>query len=475
MHGIDRRQMLLGTLALGACGATPRRPDVDALYARARAIDPASRRPIVTIPGFLGSRLTAPDGTHLWGGPDRLSPDPGDPDMARLLALPIGAAGRPLSLIDDGVRTDGVVRKARARLLGGTVEEEVYDGLVATLNAGGYHFSRSRAEETARAGRNPGSLEFPYDWRRDIVEAARDLDTFVERKALQVAAARRALYGWSLPAADLRFDFVAHSMGALVLRYWLMYGAEDLPDDGPLPPPTWAGAGRAACAIFVAPPFLGSIIATDNLLRGRRFGLMQPWYPPAVLGTYPGLYQLMPRDRHNRLKWENGTHVPGSLYEAGTWAEAGWGLLDPAESERLAWLLPGTTGPQARRDRAMTHLDRMLRRAARLHEALDQPARPRGVDLFLVVGTGLDTPASLVLDEAGRTPRSTLMEDGDSVVLRASALHEEAQGRCAGQPPRPRSEYRTVLLLPGEHVGLTRDPVFADNLLYWLLGAPRSG
>jgi len=34
--------------------------------------------------------------------------------------------------------------------------------------------------------------------------------------------------------------------------------------------------------------------------------------------------------------------------------------------------------------------------------ALDAPAQPRGADLFLVVGTGLDTPATLVLDREAR-------------------------------------------------------------------------
>lgn len=215
---MDRRHLLLSTLALGACGIVPRLPDVDALYAHTRTIDPGSRRPLVTIPGLLGSRLRGPDGRYLWGGPERLSPDPDDPDTARRLALPLGDGRAPLSALRDGVRTAGLVRRARARLLGGMVEEEVYDGLVGVLNAGGYDFSRTEAEEAARSGANPGSLEFPYDWRRDIVEAARDLDAFVERKAVQVAAARRAAFGWSLPPEDLRFDFVAHSMGGRAPR-----------------------------------------------------------------------------------------------------------------------------------------------------------------------------------------------------------------------------------------------------------------
>ncbi len=40
-------------------------------------------------------------------------------------------------------------------------------------------------------------------------------------------------------------------------------------------------------------------------------------------------------------------------------------------------------------------------------------------------------------------------------------------------PARPRTEHRTVPLLPGEQVRLTRNAVFADNLIYRLLGAPR--
>ena len=54
---MHRRNVLLGTLALGACGVVPKLPDVHTLYRYTSDIDPAFRRPIVTIPGMLGSRL----------------------------------------------------------------------------------------------------------------------------------------------------------------------------------------------------------------------------------------------------------------------------------------------------------------------------------------------------------------------------------------------------------------------------------
>ncbi|MGF1660442.1 MAG: hypothetical protein ACFCUS_13525 [Rubrimonas sp.] len=464
---MDRRRFLAGG-AVAGCGLDPREPDLARLYAQTAAIDPAARRPIVAIPGFMGSRLRlGRDGPFLWGGPGRLSPDPRAPEALRDLALPFDGATGPT------VRVDGVLRRADAAVLGGTVEQVVYDGMIAALNAGGYAFSRSEAEERARRGANPGSLEFPYDWRRDIVDIARDLDAFVERKAEEVAETRRRLYGWSVAPAEMRFDFVAHSMGALVLRWWLLHGARQPPEDGPMPAPDWSGARRAACAIFVAPPFLGSALALDSLIGGRSPGLLQPWFPPALLGTFPALHQLAPRARHRRIRI-GAADGPATedTFDVATWARHGWGLLDPAEDARLSVLLPDAPGRAARAAQAEAHLARLLRRAAQVHAALDRPTPPVGADLFLVVGTGLDTPATLVIGRDGRTVAMT-REDGDGAVLRASALHDEAQGGHASGAARPRTEYRTVLLLPGEHVRLTRNAVFADNLIYWLLGAPR--
>ena len=50
------------------------------------------------------------------------------------------------------------------------------------------------------------------------------------------------------------------------------------------------------------------------------------------------------------------------------------------------------------------------------------------------------------------------VEEGDGIVLRASALMDEAQGGHPRVGPRHPVQYRTVLLLPGEHVRITRDP-----------------
>ena len=473
---IDRRAFLASTLLLGGCGTLPRLPGFQDLKRYSSGLDPATHRPLITLPGTLGSRLrVGKDGPYVWGGPNQLSLDPAnDADSARLLALPFGDGTQPFRTLGDGIGTAGVLRRANARILGATVEEKIYEGLVEALNAGGYEFSRTEREERERRGNNPGSLEFPYDWRRDIVEAARDLDKFVERKARQVERVRTERYGTAIPADKLRFDFVAHSMGCLVLRYWLMYGAQDLPEDGSPPELTWHGSKRAACMIFVTPPNLGSIGAVTSLTQGRQFGPLQPEYPPALLGTHVATYQLMPRDRHNRVRLEaiDGKPLKG-LYNVETWAERRWGLMDPLQEPLLTQLMPEVRNPGRRKDIAYAYLDQALRRAEQFHRAIDRPVRAPSTDLFLVVGTGLDTPAGVVIDPDDGLLEPLIQEEGDSVVLRASALSDERQG---GNNPdgsiRP-IRYRTVLLLPGDHVELTQNPVFADNMLYWLNDQPR--
>jgi hypothetical protein len=460
-------------LALAACAADPMAPDLDALYARA-AVMKGERNPVVTIPGILGARLVDPDsGVMVWGGDDRLSADPDNPEEARAIALPFARPGEALRDLRDGVRTDGVVRVARPSFLGLTVSLDVYSGLVRTLISGGYDFRLTREAEIAERAVNLDAFEFPYDWRRDLVEAAVDLGAFLERKAAQVRAERLRVLGTE--GEPVKFDLVAHSTGALVARYFLMYGATDLPADGSLPPLTWAGARLVDRAVLVAPPFMGAVTAFDNLVSGRTFGPLQPFYPPAVLGTFPALYQLMPRDRHGRVRRPDGAPLIG-LHDPAVWIEEGWGLADPAQAAALAVLMPDEPDPGLRRERALATLSLALERARRFHAAIDRRnIPPDDLDLYLVVGGGFATPAGATWDRASRSLRVDRAEEGDGVVLRASALADERAGvadvRLAARTPH---HYRSTLLLPDEHVELTLSPVFGDNLLFWLLEGERA-
>lgn len=458
---------------LTACAPGPRLPDLSAIYAE--AAERPLRNPVVAIPGLLGSRLVDRDsGAVVWGGDDALSVDPMSSDNLALAALPLVKPGGQLNEARDRVRPDGVVRAARPRLFGLNLTLDIYAGLIRTLIAGGYDFRETRAEEITAREQNLDAFEFPYDWRRDVVEAARDLDDFLRRKRDQVVAERLRVLGEAGP--PVRFDLVAHSMGALVARYYLMFGAADLPPDGSTPAVTWAGAELVDTAVMIAPPFSGAVTALENLIAGRSFGPLQPWYPPPLLASFPGLHQLLPRDRHRRI---TTTAEPplGSLFDAATWEAEGWGLFAPDAGQALDTLLPGVTDPEMRRTLLRAHTAAVLRRAEQFHRAIDQPnAPPPGLELFLAVGGGFETPAGLLWDRETRTLRIDRLDEGDGVVLRASSFADERQGGRALPPGALWSPhaYRSILLLPDEHVELTLNPVFGDNLLFWLLEGERA-
>ena len=65
------------------------------------------------------------------------------------------------------------------------------------------------------------------------MENARRLHEFILEKRAYVIAELKRRHGIDRP--DLKFDIVAHSMGGLLTRYYLRYGAADLPTDGSTP------------------------------------------------------------------------------------------------------------------------------------------------------------------------------------------------------------------------------------------------
>ncbi|MEM6678524.1 MAG: hypothetical protein AAF675_11715, partial [Pseudomonadota bacterium] len=300
---------------LTACGVTPQLPDLTRLYRDQVTISEPERRPVIAIPGLLGSRLVHQPSDRLAWGATGLSLDPDDPEEARILSLPISTGDEPLTALIDDVRPDGIFHGADASRFIVPVEIDVYRGLLKTLNNGGYDYRLTRRAELEREY-NAGSFEFPYDWRRDIVEGARVLDDFIRRKAAQVRGVRAQRYG-AFPA-EVKFDIVAHSMGTLVTKYYLMYGGQDLPEDGSLPELTWEGARHVGFVVLVAPPFHGSITAFENLVNGKSFSPITRDYPAALLGTFPSVYQLMPRARHGRVRDAGGGPIE-NLYDPDLW------------------------------------------------------------------------------------------------------------------------------------------------------------
>jgi hypothetical protein len=263
-------------------------------------------------------------------------------------------------------------------------------------------------------------------------------------------------------------------MGGLVLRYFLRYGDKRLPLDGSPPRLTWAGSERVARAVIIGTPNAGSAIAIERLVRGLAAKpLIHPGFDPFIVGTMPALYQLLPRSRHGPFVASAGGSSK-DLFDPEFWSEMRWGLADPRGDALLALQLEGVDTPAARRDVALDHLAKCLSSAATLHRALDLPAEPpASLELHLIAGDAHLTPARVTGVPGDPHVRVLEQRAGDGTVLRSSALLDERLDGRSGQRVRSPIRWSSIMFAGSNHMGLTRDRVVVDNVLFRLLEDPR--
>ena len=308
-------------------------------------------------------------------------------------------------------------------------------------------------------------FQFAYDWRRSSAENAVLLGKFIEEKKAYVEAENRKRFGKS---AEVKFNIVAHSMGGLVTRYYLRYGKQGMPIDGSAPQLNWAGAEHVHRAILVGTPNAGSILAMHQLTAGLKLAPLTPEVQKALIGTMHSVYELLPRERRGALlDWDTRSKL--SPYDLARWKQHEWGLLDPEQDKILQWLLPEVEGEEERRSIVAEHLSKCLKNAERFHQALDVPASPpEGLSLSLYAGDAEQTPAVALADH--RKVGIIEHRAGDGTVTRASALADERVAKGEERlPVESPIDWDRVTFLFRDHLGLTKDPTFADNVLFELL------
>ncbi|RMF59093.1 MAG: hypothetical protein D6748_07205 [Calditrichaeota bacterium] len=470
-RGIFWLIMLL--VATGSCTRQVHPPNLGDLYNRSASFHDQRRNPVILIPGILGSKLIDKrSGRVVWGEFKGNYANPNSPDGAQLIALPM-ASGVPLQQLRDSVYASGTLDRVKVKILGLPLQVGAYYKILDALGIGGY-VDESSGNKTFHYGSEHFTcFQFDYDWRLDNVVNARRLHQFILEKREYVQKEYQKRYGVS--NYNVKFDIVAHSMGGLIARYYLRYGDADLPDNDSLPPLTWAGTRYVDKVILVGTPNAGSLDALENLVKGRKIAPLLPFYESSLLGTLPSIYQLLPRGRHRVLV--DAAHpdrfVP-DLLDPDLWTQLGWGLADPTQDKMLQWLLPGVTSAEERRQIALDHQRKCLRRARQFMKALDLPARhPDSLSISLMAGDAVPTDAVAAVD--WNTGELTILQQapGDGTVLRSSALMDE---RLSGNwEPTLVSPIRWdhVFFLFTEHLELTRDPAFTDNLLFMLLEKPR--
>ena len=304
--------------------------------------------PIVLVPGFMGSRLArTADERLIWVDP-RWAPFHA-PDFYDSLCLRTPADAR--------LRADGALDVVP---FCGVVHFDVYSPL--------------RAFATSRRGLGLASadfVEFSYDWRKSVADAAADLDALLA----------------ALPNDGRGATLVAHSQGGLVAAALFARG-------GP-------GGARVAKFFAVGSPLAGLLKTIEIIERdaGLFVGALAGHPIRRLLAPMPAAYELMPSGRAPAL------------------------FADAAGRP---------TTPFAQATALPAYYDRALLAAASLVVAALAPDFP--VPLRLVEGYGVDTPISAALGAAGVAVAHGLEGDGTCPSTSLLAATSAADRRVLSIP-----------------------------------------
>jgi pimeloyl-ACP methyl ester carboxylesterase len=379
--------LLILTFLMGACG--PRRtPDLMKIFQEARAT--RGKRPLIVIPGILGSQLVnSKTGVVEW--PSVFQSGSGS------LSLPISP---DLKANRDDLVPEKIIDTLKLSRL--VPEVFVYHELLQALkNYGGYQ--EGDWDNPGTDGDHDRFYVFAYDWRRDNVENARLLIRKV--RSLKDKLGRR----------DLRFNVVAHSMGGLIARYAAEYGDQDLPGEGVAPHPNWNGAADIQKILMFGTPNEGSADAFATLLEGYSIteGLRARLHVLNKLSrehayTAPSLFQLLPHQESAIFLNQDLTPMKLDLYDEATWKKYGWTAIFDGRGvtekpDRIEQ--KGVTARNEELVQREEYLAAVLNRARAFHLALDAPLEISPPVTFLAFGGDceetLNSPA-IITGKSGR-------------------------------------------------------------------------
>lgn len=235
-----------------------------------------------------------------------------------------------------------------------------------------------------------------YDWRLDLMDAVHLLSAEVRR--LRSSGHRH-------------IAIVAHSMGGLIVSYYLRYGAQDL--DTAVE--TWDGAEHVDRVVMAGVPFQGSMWSFRNMQYGKRIGLNRSLLDQQAMASFPSSYFTLPVLGEDVLLTDAKQPIRGMIHSTPQWREQGWGLLKNAQS--------ASTLLVAKRE---TYTAYWLNRSQRFFDLLHAPSaipNDRSIPVLYLYGEGQPTLAGGVWipEERGRQ-QSTVVFDEDQFTTRLPDL-----------------------------------------------------
>ncbi len=242
-----------------------------------------AERVIIFIPGYKGSALTeTKSGDTLW--------------ISTAEAL-FGSKTLAFDLPKLDVQGAGEIQTS------GVLGSIPLISLLYSIDAYGKCLARIRSVDNVETPVIP----FAYDWRMDNITSIRKLDSLV--RELREQGVRQV-------------DVVAHSMGGLILSYYLRYGTQE-PETAV---ENWEGAQLLGDIALTGVPFRGTMLMFRDMKKGTVQGLNKKLLDRTAIASFESSYQLLP-DTPSIITPELEP-LGDVIFNPDYWQTHRWGLMD---------------------------------------------------------------------------------------------------------------------------------------------------
>lgn len=375
------------SILFSGCLGGKKVPNLDAIFAQSKLRK--GKRPIIIIPGILGSELVNSETKErVWINLSAAKTDG--------LSLPISPN---LAQNRDKLVATRIIE--RATISSFLPDVSIYEALIQAVERYGGYAKGDWENPDAGSGALDKYYVFAYDWRLDNASNARLLTRKIEELKQKIGD------------AELRFNVIAHSMGGLVARYAAMYGDTDLPSaDGEKPVPNWNGAEHFNKIFMFGVPNEGSMETLSLLLKGYQVG----GFNINVLNreaafTAPAVFQLLPHQTTARFYDEDLNPLAVDLYNPETWKKYGWSAYTDAAFRSKFAGQANAFSRDRKSEFADVTLDELdayfantLKRTKLFHDALDADTTVPASIAFFAFGSDCDpTQDGAILVRSAKT------------------------------------------------------------------------
>jgi hypothetical protein len=500
LAGLTNVIILIFALSLIGCAVL--QPPIKKIYAPYVNLE---RNPVIIIPGIKGSELkNIEKDKNVWGGWWQFSK--GDFDD---LELSIGRNGSSDSYaifdVDSNVRATNIF--SRWRLFGwfrGISEIDIYQNLIDTLVDYGGFISKNVGIKYDANGNlieliedndtNPkGNLFiFYYDWRRDNVLNAVNLERFITKVVEKY-----------YPHNDeVKFNIVAHSMGGLIARFYLGYhsfckqasrGQANIYDRIDGMEPDKGLPENIGKVVLLGTPNGGSLEILRGFLSGEGVETLSKDDVKRIVITMPSAYQLLPPacireyfiplddDTKKTLqKLDNDAACAPDLYK--------FSLLNPVTWEELQWSAFEPDGDYRDRAERQLFIKKSLQRAEEfsrlLHKtdsntAISDILKLMGGDCAVTLRRGMIQGRKVLLDQKSMGAKVGAFKQPDGIQEKWVATYyvpvelenyfQPGDGKVTRMSMLAGFRKANTMFVCQEHGTLFKDVTLQDNMIYELL------